>query len=300
MKKIIFLCCIPLTFISGCAVLSDSQVESVHAFAVTAKNYTNFPSEAVRKSQKLQYHNNVLEASALVDSNQVIHSLDIAKTQYEKGLTFSDKMDLSLNLIQSYAALLAQLSSDSYSDDLGRSAKELSGELNGAIDIFNAQLSTKIPANVGKGIAQIITIIGNRIIKNKQAKAIQKFVPLGDTLIQLTSNNLVSALNEELEPLIKTYKATFRSDFNSIIFGGDKVSYPMLQFYIKTNADFISLELLRQRCLQSAVKMASAHKELQANIMKKKTLDELLGETKAFIADVKELYGIVNTLSNND
>jgi hypothetical protein len=46
--------------------------------------------------------------------------------------------------------------------------------------------------------------------------------------------------------------------------------------------------------------MASAHKELQANIMKKKTLDELLGETKAFIADVKELYGIVNTLSNND
>src|SRR5437868_476177 len=201
MKKSILLY-IPVIFITGCSVLSDSQMQNVHAFAVTAKNYSNFPGRAVRQSQQLQYNNNILEASALSDSSQIIHSLDIAKKQFEKGITFSKKMDLSLHLIQIYSALLGQLSSDTYTDELGRSTKELSGELNNGIDAFNAALSTKIPGNVGKGISRIITIVGDRIIKNKQAKAVKTFIPEGDTLVQLTANNLVSALDEDLKPLI--------------------------------------------------------------------------------------------------
>jgi len=45
--------------------------------------------------------------------------------------------------------------------------------------------------------------------------------------------------------------------------------------------------------------MASSHKELKENIARKKNLTELLGETKAFVADVKELYAIVNKFSND-
>ena len=283
-----------MIFLFSCSVLSESQRENINTFARTAKSYSNFPGEAVKKSQQLHYNNDVLEASAIPDSSLIIRSLDKAEAQFKTGLAFSKKMDVSLQLIQTYAALLAQLSSDSYTDDLGRNAKELAGNLNNAISLFNAELSTKIPNKVGIGISQIITIIGDRVIKNKQSKALQKFIPIGDTLIQLTRLNLVSALDADLKPLIESYKATFQNDFRTIIFShSDKIDYNMLQFYIKTNSDYADVELLRKSCIHAAGKMASSHKELKDNIMRKKTLKELLSETKDFVTDVKELYGIL-------
>ena len=234
MRKGILFATVPIIFLFSCSVLSESQRENINTFARTAKSYSNFPGEAVIKSQQLHYNNDILEASALPDSTQIIRSLDIAKAQFKKGVAFSKKMDVSLELIQKYAALLAQLSSDSFTDDLGKNAKELSGDLNSAVKLFNAQLSTQIPGNVGKGISQIITIIGDRVIKNKQSKALQKFIPIGDTLIQLTMLNLVSALDDDLKPLIESYKATFQIDFKTIIFShSDKIDYNMLSFILK-------------------------------------------------------------------
>jgi len=289
-----------MILLCNCSVLSDSQLKNINTFATAAKNYSNFPGEAIKKSQQLHYNNDVLEASVIPDSTQIIRSLARAKTEFEKGVTFSNKMNLSLKLIQKYAALLAQLSSDSYTDDLGKSSRELSGELNDAVDLFNAQLSTKIPGNVGKSISQVITIIGDRFIQNKQSKALKKFIPIGDTLVQLTTINLVSALDADLKPLIDNYKATFQSDFKTIIFDHvEKVDYNMLRFYIKSNEDYADVESLRKRCIHAAEKMASSHSELKDNIAKKKNLRELLGETKAFVADVKDLYAIVTKFSND-
>ncbi|MEO8764938.1 MAG: hypothetical protein ABI416_11650 [Ginsengibacter sp.] len=300
MRKSFLVSGLPMIFLFSCAVLSDSQRKNINTFATVAKNYTNFPGAAVKKSQQLHYNNDVLEASAIPDSTQIIRSLTKAKTEFEKGIVFSNKMNLSLKLIQKYAALLAQLSSDSYVDELGKNARELSGELNNAVDLFNAQLSTKIPDKVGKGISQIITIIGGRIIQNKQSKALKMFIPIADTLIQLTTVNLVSALDGDLKPLIESYKETFQSDFKAIIFDhADKVDYNMLRFYIKSNEDFADVESFRKRCIRAAENMAASHNELKDNIARKKTLTELLVNTKAFIADVKELYAIVNKFSND-
>lgn len=290
-----------MIFLYSCSVLSKSQLENINTFATAAKNYSNFPGKVVKKSQQLHYNNDVLEASAIPDSTQIIRSLTKAKVEFEKGLAFSKKMDVSLKLIQKYAALLKQLSSNSFTDDLGKNAKELSGDLNSAISLFNTELSAHIPDNVGKGISQIITIIGDRVIKNKQSKALKKFIPIGDTLIQITAQNVVSALDSDLKPLLEDYKATFQSDFKIIIFNhSDKIDYNLLQFYIKTTSDYADVESLRKRCIHAANKMASSHTELKDNIMKKKNLTELLSETKDFIADVKNLYEILNNLSNTD
>jgi exonuclease VII small subunit len=289
--------CIPMIFLFSCSVLSESQLKNINTFATAAKNYSNFPGEVVKKSQELHYNNAVLEASAIPDSTQIIRALETAKAQYEKGITLSKKMDASLQLIQKYAALLAQLSSNSFADDLGKNAKELSRDLNSAVKLFNEQLSSQIPGTIGKGISEIITIIGDRVIKNKQAKALQKFIPVGDTLIQLTTYNLVSALDADLKPLIESYKSTFQIDFKTIIFDhSDRIDYNMLRFYINTNSDYADVELLRKKCIHAAEKMASSHKELKDNIIKKKNFTELLSETKDFVSDVKELNEALNKL----
>lgn len=299
MRKSFLACCVPVIFLYSCAVLSDSQVQNINAFANTAKNYSSFPGEVVRKSQALHYKNNILEASALPDSTLIIHSLNQAKAEYEKGIAFSEKMDLSLQLIQKYAALLDQLSSHSYTDDLGENTKELCGKLNAAVAVFNDHVQTKIPGSVGSGISQIINIVGNRIIRNKQAKALKKFIPIGDTLIQLTTNNLVDALDTDLKPLIESYKSTFQNDFSVLVFNHPaRIDYNTLRLYVNTNSDFTNVELLRQHCINTAEKMASAHKELKENMLRKKKLNELLSETKDFISDVRNLYQILDHFNN--
>ena len=42
--------------------------------------------------------------------------------------------------------------------------------------------------------------------------------------------------------------------------------------------------------------MASAHRELKDNIMRKKNINELYTETKDFVSDVKDLYEILGKL----
>jgi hypothetical protein len=301
MRKSILFSCIPVIFLFSCAVLSDSQLKNIHTFAATANNYSNFPGEAVIKSQQLHYNNQIFEATAVIDSNQIKHFLESSKSELEAGEDFAKKIDISLQLIQNYAVLLEQLSSDSYTDDLGNNAQELSSNLDGAIKLFNAEVSTKIPDNVASGISQVITIIGDRIIKNKQAKALKKFIPIGDTLIQITTQNLVGALDNSLKPLIKRYKNTFRDDYQKIIFNHiDKIDYNLLQFYIKTYADYADVESLTDGCISAAKKMASAHGELKVEMMKKQKLPALLKETKDFISDVKKLYKILTSLSTNN
>lgn len=297
MKKSIFIVCIPVLLV-GCAVLSKSQLQNINAFAEATKNYSGFPAEVVKQGQQLQYNNNILEASVMPDSGLIIQSLTKSKEQYKNGIEFSKKMDLSLQLIQDYAALLAKLTSDSYSTDLGESTTDLCSNLNKAVALYNTQVSTQIPPNVGEGISSIINIVGNRIIKNKQAKALKKFIPIADTLIQVTKNSLVEVLDDDYKNLIEHYKATFQSEYHSIVFNHiEKVDYNLLHFYVQSNADYESLELLRQKCIDAAKKMAVAHKALKNNITKKKKLMELLHETQDFVADVKNLYAYIKNPS---
>ena len=297
MKKSILIFYIPI-LLSGCAVLSNSQLQNINTFATATKNYTGFPGEVVKQGQQLQYNNNILEASVLPDSGLIIQSLTKSKEQYKKGLDFSKKMDLSLRLIQDYTALLVKLTSDSYTNDLGENTTELCGSLNNAVALFNSGFSTQIPPNVGEGISSIINIVGNRIIKNKQAKALKKFIPIADTLIQVTKDKLVEALDDDLKNLIENYKATFQTEYHTIVFNHiEKVDYNMLHFYVQTNTDYENIELLRQKCKDAAVKMALAHKELKNNITGKKKLMELLHETKDFVTDVKGLYAYIKNPS---
>jgi len=297
MKRSILIFCVPV-LLTSCAVLSHSQLQNINTFAEATKNYSGFPAEVVKQGQQLQYNNNILEASVLPDSGLIIQSLTKSKEQYKKGLEFSKKMDLSLQLIQDYAALLVKLTSDIYSTDLDASTTALCSNLNNAVALFNTQVAPQIPPNVGEGISGIINIVGNRIIKNKQAKAVKKFIPIADTLIQVTKNNLVEALDDDYKSLIEHYKATFQSEYHSIVFNHiEKVDYNLLHFYVRSNADYENLELLRQKCIDAAKKMALAHKALRNNITGKKKLMELLHETMDFVTDVKSLYAYIKNPS---
>ncbi|HVV04172.1 MAG TPA: hypothetical protein VHC96_08105, partial [Puia sp.] len=49
--------------LSGCAVLTDSQVKNINAFAATAKSYSAYPSAVLRQRADFHLHSELVVAS---------------------------------------------------------------------------------------------------------------------------------------------------------------------------------------------------------------------------------------------
>jgi len=276
-------------FMMGCAVLSHSQLKTIHTFASAAEKYPVFPGDVVKRAQELHFNNNILEASALGDSGLAMPSLRKTIAEYDTGIAYARRMNVSLHLIERYAALLAQLSSDSYYSDFGENTKDLCGTLGSAVDSFNARMAPQLPPSIGAVLVQVIKIAGTGIIRVKQAKALRKIIPAGDTIIQTIKNDLAGVFNGDLKQLLDIYRQNFENDFQLIILANPaRIQYSSLHMYAATTADFTAVELLRQKCLRLISKMAAAHQEIRESLAKKENLKEMFSATKDFVSDATQ------------
>lgn len=297
--------------ISGCSVLTDSQVKNINAFALTTKNYSYFPGEVFRKRAEFHLNNELLQASQFSDPAIIARTVTNARAHYKTVMQLSDKFDLSLKLLQQYALLLVKLSSDSYNNDLALSTKDLNENLSSLFTSYNAVASAKLPEELGKHITDIILIAGKRLTRVRQAKELKKFIPEGNALIKATTNNLIEVLDKDtftgldgvqynsLKSLLAKENADFLSSYKNIVLAntqpnGNKVSYGSIQSYSNTIADFDNTETLRQVTVQAAIKLATAHDQLTIDIQRKKTLPEIKQEIQDLIKDVQQLAKIVN------
>ena len=300
MKKYFWFYCMATCFITSCSVLSHSQLRNIHAFAVPAKNYPNFALIALRRTNRLQYNNNIMEASIMPDSQLVFQSLKQSKGQFERSLEFSKKMDLDLQLIEKYATLLEQLTSGYYTD-FDESDNELVEDLEGAINLFNSYSKDSIPDNVLDETIRVKSIINTKHKKAREAKALKKIIQVADTLIQISASNLINILDSDLRPVMEYYNLTFMMESKTILFRDPSLlNYTYLKFYVKQNEDFVDLQLLVSSCINALQKMSFAHKELKNNIIRRKALFKTLDDTKIFARYVKSLYQISEKLASNE
>lgn len=278
----------PILLVS-CAILSHSQLKTINTFAVAAEKYPVFPGDVIKKAQELHFNNNILEASAVSDAALAMLSLRKATAEYDTGIAYSKRINTSLHLIQRYAALLAQLSSDSYYNDFGENTKDLCTNLGSAVDSFNARVAPQLPPSIGGVLVQVVKIAGTGIIRIKQAKALKKLIPVGDTIIQTIKNNLVSVFDGDLKLLLESYRQSFESDFQIIILSNpSRIDYSSLHMYATTISDFAAVESLRQKCTRLVSKMAAAHQEIKESLAKKENLKEMFGATKDFVTDATQ------------
>jgi hypothetical protein len=307
MKKIIILI-LPI-LLPGCAVLTDSQVKNINAFAVTAKAYSDYPGAIPEKLTELHVDNELLTASQFRDSGTINQRLRAAQQFQKAAGGISAKFDLSLQLIQQYSGLLTNISGNDFTEDLHKNAKELGENLSGLITSFNAKMSTKIPGSVSTVISEAILSAGRLLTKRKQTLLLKKFLEAGDTLIQVTLKNLTEVLDSDefrdaggrphpsLKAMIEQEKEDFISNYNIIVFSKPGlINYSSVSLYYRTLTDYESLELLRQKIVASAGTFANAHALLIQNSREKKKLGEIIQETQAFIQDTQDLFKTVKEL----
>lgn len=299
MKKCLFLFFPAWLLSAGCSVLTPSQVKNINAFATAAKKYSYYPGEVIKKRADLVLEEKLVGAIQL-PPDQIKVSIANAQKNYESQQKLADKFDLSLRLIRQYASLLDKLSSAEFVEDLTSSTNDLNDNLSGLVNIANEKFSGRIPAKTGGAITKAIFLVGERLTRNKQAKALKEFIPSGDTLIKITVKNLTDALNTDLPDVLAGDKEKFINTYtNNILVKESKVEYNSLRQYLVALNNYDNLEQLRKKSIEAAEKLSAAHAKLYASIGTKSNLKEIFQETQDFIISTQELYKTFDQLSFN-
>jgi hypothetical protein len=279
---------------TGCTVLSDSQVKNINVFAVTASGYSSYPSEIFKKRAELHLRNELLETLSFPDFEHLDKRVEKARIQYNSDIATSAKFDKSIQLLAQYAGLLVELSSDKYTKELSGSAASLGNNLTGLVGSFNATVpvADTLPEALGSEISNVLLAADRRLTRNKQAKELQKFLPMGDKLVQKTVQNLVETL-DSLKPLLDQEKQDFVQNYKNVLFSGKGTgNYDSLRQYYDAKVDFDNTEALRQKCISAAKQLAAAHTALAKSIGGKKDIQGIITETQGLITDFQDLNKI--------
>jgi hypothetical protein len=300
--------------LSSCSVLTDSQLTNINAFATTAKSYSTYPGEVFKRRAELHLNNELLQASQFTDAAIIGRTVNNARAHYKSAIELSDKFDLSIKLLQQYAALLAKLSSDNYVVDLTSNTKDLNENLSNLVATYNSKAEKKLPVAVGQKVSDAILLVGKRLTRSKQARALKSFIPTGNALIKTTTDNLIEVLDTDtfvgsdgmrypsLKALIAKDSSDFATNYKNIVLAntqvnGNKVSYASLLTLNSTISAYESTEALRQKTVVAATKLAKAHDVLTKEIERKKNMGEIKIEIQDLIADVQEMRKIVTQTS---
>jgi len=307
---------VPIAFfaslaLSSCAVLTDSQVKNINAFAATAKSYSAFPSAILRQRADFHLHSELVVASQFTDPDAIDHRLDAARKNYNGAVQMSSKFDLSLQLIQQYAGLLTKLSSEQYITDLSSPTASLGENLSSLVTIYNSRVKDTLPASLGSSISKVVLLIGKTLTRHKQTAALKEFVLAADTLVQVTTRNLTTVLDGEsftdakgnsfptLQSLLATEKDFFIQSYRRVVFGDNaRINYESIKFYYDELTAYDNTEQARQAIVQAAKSLAKAHAQLAINVREKKDLKDIIAQTQQLITEVQSVGNIFAGLPN--
>lgn len=310
-KAVILSLAISLT-LPGCAVLTDSQVKNINAFAATAKSYSAFPSAVARQRAEFHLHTEivVVSQSQFADADDIARRMDSARKSYNNAIQLSAKFDLSLQLLQQYAGLLTRLSSDHYITDLDAPTTSLGENLGNLVSTYNSKVKDTLPAGLGSSISKVILMAGKVLTRHKQTSALKEFVLAADTMVQVTTRNLVTVLDGETFtdaagrslPSLKTLLGLERDFFiqsykRSILSDSSRTNYWSVKFYYDELTAYDNTEALRQGVVQAAKSLALAHAELAKNVREKKELKDIIWQTQQLITDVQTAGSAFSSLS---
>jgi hypothetical protein len=168
-----------------------------------------------------------------------------------------------------------------------------------------------LPSDLGSNISKVILLIGRQLTKHKQTSALKEFVLAADTMIQVTTRNLVTVLDGEtftdaagrsfpsLKSLLAVEKDLFiQSCKRSILSDSSRTNYWAIKFYYDELTAHDNLEALRQGVVQAAKSLAVAHRELAKNVKEKKDLKNIISQTQQLITDVQAAGSAFSSLSH--
>ncbi|MBU6399235.1 MAG: hypothetical protein KGS61_02865 [Verrucomicrobia bacterium] len=285
------------TLASGCAVLTQPQVEAVKTFAAAAERYGTLPGEPIRTYAVVDRVDRLLIVSARDFSQpqarerswQEMEEANRASAAFEQ---IAGQADRTLEVLSTYARLLAVLASDRFIDSLDANARSLARALDAAIQRYNegvrAPLGTPPLPACGDAIAAVVRGGGGVWIRHQQVRRLRACLTTAQPVIAGLDADVGRFMTNRVLADLGDLEARLRSDFE--IAAGRRQALPLATLMAVADARE-RLGRARQLCrsiASTAAKFSAAHAKLAEAVADRQGWGTELTELSALVKELQE------------
>lgn len=299
MMKRNYLLLLPLLMMSSCRVLTDVQRQNVKSFAETAREYTAYPSLVAQRRAALHVDDQLLRISRFSNGDLIVKSVEGIRDNLLHVQQINRQFDVSIDIIKTYADLLLTLTSDEPQNAVTESAATLGEKFSGLIAAWQNASATTLPDDAGDRLSGVIAALGKQYVRHRQAKALAKFIPAANRIIQPLCQSITQIMGASytdrngrpqpgLQSLIEHDSASLVQDFNANIVAASRVDYFTIKLLYDRLTDVQTISSLRTQSVAATQQLALAHQALTDQTRSRMRLSGLIAEIKDLVSVVQQ------------
>lgn len=317
MKKFLFAGTALVVLLSSCASLTKSQVEAVHQFSKTSAGFSAYPSKVMTSLADVYVKRGVYLVNSLEDFDnmntssdadddtsaensvrQHVAELNKIMESKKKGYANAAQIDITFKIIDKYIQALMLLSAPKHISNVGEQATNLGAGLDSLIGAYNnIPESKKVTKGIGGLVGNLIMAGGKQWVRAKQANEIKRFVPAADEMIGVMTDNLLGFLRSgKIDSLIRNERQAIETNYLAFL-RHRKPTVQNERDYLDLYMHVDYIDTLRRQTIDATTALRSAHADLTAQILQKKTLNEFITALQTLYDDVKDVKATIEVIN---
>jgi hypothetical protein len=289
-----------LLLLSGCSVLTKSQMDSIQVYSLATQEYSQYPAQLINDFVEVQNSIFLLTSPLISDPERAAARIFSHQNHQNDILEEAEKLDLSFTILKEYARNLEVLSTPDYFEKFVGNIKNTGTNLDLLVDQYNSRFDKKLPEGIGSLVYQSLVTVGQKSLARQRGNILKDYILQGDPLIkeitQVTKEFLERKVSDEwlkhIDLELKSGHTAVRSHIVT-----DTLSYPSNAFQIiqldtqvdQLYKDIHQLKKLNDSLIVSIDELYPAHHAITVDVQQKKKLTTLLTEIAAFVAEVHKI-----------
>lgn len=297
-RIVIFISLFSIT-VSGCSVLTKSQIERVSALSVSSDTLAIAPSVILKELSNIRVQRGLYYATSLSSVSLKIKELDNIAEYSVKEEKLFNSVDAYVSILNSYLRALKSISADVRWRSIGTELRGIGRNIDSLIIKYNQSgWSEKLPVGFAKVSGRASAEAGEWIMRNRQAKLVRDYVMSGDSLVKICTSELVEILkkggvNELIEHESESLKLNYLSYVTSLENRGVYLDISSAREYITLSVKIENIKKTRDKAISGLQSLKRSHSALIPLLKKRRTegtliLDEII-ELNAIALEVTRL-----------
>jgi hypothetical protein len=281
-----------ITLLSGCAVLTPSQVKEGERFAQATQGYGALPGAVISMYGEVAEENRLLAVTGYTfrpgdkTADQALQDMKSARQRHREFTAAAKQADEALEILNIYASALTILTSDDFTASLDESATAVGKSLDKAIAAYNDSYQKNFSL-IGSAAAQIVRGAGGIYLRYKQTVLLKQYVGLADPLIEALTRDVEDIIQDKVSPHLKDLMTRVEREFINSANHHGKLD---LSTVVRINQIFYRLEgaeSLADAAISSAKRYRDAHRALKEALGKKQDLKGVIEQITVLADEVK-------------
>jgi len=281
-----------ITLLSGCAVLTPSQVKEVERFAQATQGYGTLPGAVISMYGEVAEENRLLAITGYTfrhgdkTADQALQDMKSSRQRHREFTAAAAQADEALEILNLYAPALTILTSDNFTSSLDESATAVGKSLDKAISAYNDSYQKNFSL-IGSAAAQVVRGAGGIYLRYKQTVLLKEYVGLADPLIEALTKDVEDLIRDKISPHLKDLTARVEREFINSANHHGRLD---LSTVVRINRVFYRLEgaeSLAEAAVSSARRYREAHRALKEALGKKQDLKGVIEQITVLADEVK-------------